>query len=371
MKAALSFVFVLLAYAMAGNAHAVDPIIGWKFLAATVYPTPDAACSYWCSLYGNPINTCLFPANALDQTCVTCVGGGGNCANPVRQATCPDGGVPDENNVCQAPDPCIGLDGQTFSAGYYDLGTDPGASPQTTGCDGGCSTDYNGGGVSARQMVGGEYHYFSVGSYVYDGTSCTGGASPSGTVSPPAPSCDPATQDQGTVNGVTVCLDRSNTTEKTKTVEVDPETGEITETTTTTNPDGSTTTETTTTDPATGNSNTTTTTEKAPADSFCSANPTDPSCLPTDDQCAQRPDTVGCSKLGEYSHAIPSSSFTFGFSPETVNMSATCPGDISILGHSLSFATACGAMATIKPIVVGMAAVMAAFLLFGGMRGAD
>lgn len=288
----------------------------------------------------------------------------------VQSGTCPTG-YTDEGGVCVPFNQCTSLDGQTFSAGYYDLGTDPSASPQVTGCDGGCTTDYNGGGVSARQMVNGEYHYFSVGSYVYDGTQCTGGASPSGTVSPPAPSCDPATQDQGTVNGVSVCLDRTDTTEKTKTVETDPETGEITETTTTTNPDGSTTTETTTTNPATGSSSSTTTTERPPADPFCSANPTDPSCQPTDDMCAQRPDTIGCAKLGEYEHGIPTASHVFEFNPETVSMAGSCPAPISVLGQSLSFDTACGAMSTIKPLVVGMAAVMAAFLLFGGMRGAD
>jgi len=95
---------------------------------------------------------------------------------------------------------------------------------------------------------------------------------------------------------------------------------------------------------------------------------------PTDEQqdhCEKNPETAGCAKLGEYSHPIPTASHVFEFAPEVVNMPGSCPAPIPVLGSSLSFQPACDAMSTIKPLVVGMAAIMAALILFGGMRGAD
>jgi len=91
----------------------------------------------------------------------------------------------------------------------------------------------------------------------------------------------------------------------------------------------------------------------------------------TPTECESNPDAIGCQSLGEFDHPIPKSSHVFTFSPESVDIVGQYPADIAILGSALSFAPACGAMTTIKPIVVGSAALVAAFILFGGMRGAD
>lgn len=89
------------------------------------------------------------------------------------------------------------------------------------------------------------------------------------------------------------------------------------------------------------------------------------------DPCAQNPDRAGCAKLGEFEHEIPKKEHVFEFESEDVNMVGQCPAAIPILGHALSFQPACDAMGMIKPLVVGMAAVLASMILFGGMRGAD
>jgi hypothetical protein len=89
------------------------------------------------------------------------------------------------------------------------------------------------------------------------------------------------------------------------------------------------------------------------------------------DPCEKNPNTLGCQEMGEFEHDIPKAEHVFEFEPEAVAIVGQCPPDIQILGSALSFAPACGAMSTIKPLVVGMAAVMAAMILFGGMRGAD
>ena len=119
-----------------GNALALDPIIGWQFVGRqTVHAEPEGACAEWCALYPAAINTCVFPANSSNQTCVTCVGGGGNCANPVRAASCPEGEV-NVDGVCVVPEvpdcPAAGattyptaLDGGFFvaaGAGPYETG---------------------------------------------------------------------------------------------------------------------------------------------------------------------------------------------------------------------------------------------------------
>ncbi len=73
------------------------------------------------------------------------------------------------------PPPSCTADEQV-SAGYYDVGTDDNGMVPTTACDGGCSTVYDGGSVAFTKLVGGVPHYFTLGSYIKDGTSCSSGS---------------------------------------------------------------------------------------------------------------------------------------------------------------------------------------------------
>jgi hypothetical protein len=257
----------------------------------------------------------------------------------------------------------------------YDLGTDENALPPTTTCNGQCELSYNGSGVVARQMVGGEYHYFSEGSYTVTATACSGASTAlSGASGLPPPTCDAATQDQGTVNGQTVCLDKSKTDTTTKTPPVvDPVTGDSTETTTTTHDDGSTTTttETTHTD---GSVTTTVVDNAAPADEFCQANPTDPSCAPTDDICAERPDTLGCAELGSVSDVALGTEERglTSITPATVGGAGSCPADLTadFMGQPVVFSWAlpCQAAEWLRPLVLAFTWLAAGVIFIGGVR---
>lgn len=106
------------------------------------------------------------------------------------------------------------------------------------------------------------------------------------------------------------------------------------------------------------------------ADGTPTSNPTP---QPTDekpDECEANPERAGCKPLGEYTETVPKMTVNFAFTPEASPLSAGCPAPIQVLGHSLSYQPACDAMVMIKPVVLGMAAVMAAFILIGGFRGA-
>lgn len=90
------------------------------------------------------------------------------------------------------PTPCS-VSGTEFSSGYYDIGTDPNVGqgvPLISGCDGGCSTEYNGDSVGWRVQVGGVYHYFAKGGYYYTGANCESGSASVGVLtSVPSISC--------------------------------------------------------------------------------------------------------------------------------------------------------------------------------------
>lgn len=210
---------------------------------------------------------------------------------------CPTGQTVNETTgACSVP--CVA--NQTISTGYYDLGTDENALPATTTCNNGCEAGYNGSGVVRRSFVNGVYHYWATGSYVTTGGSCTSGnPSPTGVTDVPPNTCDSATQDAGTVNGVSVCLNRTTNTPKTTTTSTDPVTGDTTTTTTTTTPDGTQITETMTshTDSTTGNTTITGNTQTTPAP-FCQQHPSDPTCQGTSDFCSKNPGSIACTQMG-------------------------------------------------------------------------
>lgn len=212
------------------------------------------------------------------------------------------------NGQCVAS--CTAHSGQNFSTGFYDMGTSPTAMPQHSGCDGGCGTSFNGTFPVSRALVGGVYHYFGQGSFVYDGSVCSGGtpSTSSAGASTPAPTCASG-QSMGQVNGQTVCLGSGGTptnpntsptpSTKTTTPTVTNPDGSTTQTSTQQNPDGSTTT--TTTNTATNGTVTTSSTTTNPDGStqdpmkgFCQQNPSSPMCKGQDAFCQANPNSIMC-----------------------------------------------------------------------------
>jgi len=224
--------------------------------------------------------------------------GGSNGAKTC--GSCPSGYV-EENGACVLPSPCPAA-GTNASTGYYDVGTSDTGHPVTTACLNGCEVTYSGSGVVGRTSVNGVYHYWTQGSYDHTHQTCSGGSAPTqSTTGVTESTCDPATQDTGQVNGVTVCLNKSKTATSTSTTTIDPVTGDKTITETSVNPDGTTETKTTVVHMNAGGEETgrTSTTEKT-QDSFCQSHPSDPTCAGKDGptECDKHPDTVGCLKAG-------------------------------------------------------------------------
>lgn len=258
--------------------------------------------------------------------------------------------------------PCTATAGQVVSSGLYDLGTDPEALPPTTTCDGQCELSYTGSGVVTRQLVGGAWHYFSQGSYTSTSSSCTGATSIDGSPSLPAPSCDPATQDQGTVNGRFVCLDKSTTKTTTETPPVTNPDGSTTTTKTTDNGDGTQTVETTNT-ATDGTKTTSTVTEPVPGSSepFCVANPSHESC---------RKDDVPWGDIPEQG-LIPVHEVETSTAYDVMGGEGQCPADqtVSFMGQSLtwSYAPICTFAQAIRPLVIGLSWLSFGLILVGGL----
>jgi hypothetical protein len=218
-------------------------------------------------------------------------------------ASCPSGETADASGVCVVPSACPAA-GTNYSTGYYDIGTADLGRPGV-GCVGGCEMSYSGTGAVKRTSVNGVFHYWTQGTYDYTHQTCSGGSAPvTSNSAPPESTCNPATQDTGQVNGVTVCLPKSKETTTQTTQTTDPATGDVTTTTTMTKPDGEQSTVTTVrhTDGTTGAVTTTGSGITTP-NSFCQKNPSDPSCVAnsekaSDDICLKHPDTIACKELG-------------------------------------------------------------------------
>lgn len=90
------------------------------------------------------------------------------------------------------------------------------------------------------------------------------------------------------------------------------------------------------------------------------------------DPCVGNPDRAGCVNLGKpEDFAMPKKEHALDFGPEVPVFTGSCPAPIVVFGYSLSFQPACNAMTMIRPMVLGMSGMMAAFILFGAFRGGD
>lgn len=189
----------------------------------------------------------------------------------VAACTCNAGYVADANGYTCVPD-CKA--GNQVSAGYYDIGTKPGALPKTVACAGTCQVFFDGVAPAGSAMVNGEKHWFAKGSYATTGQACSSSQQQdqqsqiSPAVSDPTKQDKPCKDGQGVIqmNGQTRCVDQSTgqVTDESKTmatVEVEKKkvtnpdgsvtetevrtrvdaqgNKEVTTTTTTTHPDGS------------------------------------------------------------------------------------------------------------------------------------
>jgi hypothetical protein len=89
---------------------------------------------------------------------------------------------------------------------------------------------------------------------------------------------------------------------------------------------------------------------------------------PDPDFCEKHPESLGCMPPGSLSDSVPKSTVPLSFAPESVPLPSGCPGDIPVLGHALSFGPACDAMRMLRPLVVGAASLVAAFIVVGAFR---
>lgn len=274
--------------------------------------------------------------------------------------------------------------GTVKSTGFFDIGTNADASIPNSACDDGCETTYSGSGITKRAMVNGVYHYyFGSGNYSYTGQQCSGGVpSPSGGTVPPN-TCNPATQQSGQVNGVTVCLPKSetnNTNTTTSPPVTDPNTGNTTTTSNTTinNTSNNTTTNiTTTTTTAPDGTKTETKSEvttKNPPDAFCAKNPTHPTCLKNSDACEKNPETLGCSTLGEVNDSIVGTEEKgiSAITPKSIGGAGGCPPPVtaSFMGKTitLSYDLPCQAASMLRPLILALSWLAAGIIFIGGVR---
>lgn len=104
----------------------------------------------------------------------------------------------------------------TMSSGYFDIGTSSGANPPIFGCKNGCAVIFDGTSPSGSALVDGQKHWYAKGDYRATGDACPAtapetsnflgeGAAKSAI---PPDSCG-GNQGKGSVNGRTVCYDKT------------------------------------------------------------------------------------------------------------------------------------------------------------------
>lgn len=133
----------------------------------------------------------------------------------------------------------------TMSSGFYDIGASSGANPPVLGCKGGCAVVFDGSSPAGSALVNGEKHWYAKGSYIATGDACPATAKDDSdflsksSSALPEDSCG-ANKGQGSINGRTVCYDKTEDMEGGKQDEgsKDKETSK-TETQKGVNPDGS------------------------------------------------------------------------------------------------------------------------------------
>ena len=383
----------VLAFAGSAFAETVAPSLVFSVngYAGTSAASAAAACA---------LTSTNFPTATMKFCSAAVVGGGtyGNChvgVGPIAgacttgywdavisaQSACPSGqGYTLSDGVCSRPD-CV--------------------APSTRQSDGSCSVTCPAAGSTA--MLGGAKAWGIAGTSAVciSGISfggcqikCTSGASAgtsasctgctfTGTASVGADTAAPLTKaliddatktpseclaaGQGyvTTSSGTVCVASSDSSEAVKTVE---------KTTTTKTEGGVTTTGETTKECVGGNCTTTTETKDAGGAVTGSASTTGPDAdvAKKEEQqtdCEKNPEAAGCLELGSPSEgeAVDESPVGVGsITPVSVGSSGSCPGDVTLpKGQVFSWGPACGFASKLRPILIALAWLSAAFIVLG------
>lgn len=282
-------------------------------------------------------------------------------------------GYTENGSSCQATCPATST---VYSTGLYDMGT---SSAMPSGwayrcAPNGCAIGFSGSSPAATSLVGGVLHYYAEGKFAYWGPeeTCTPGessASPSVTTKP-APTCA-AGQFYAVVNGIGKCFDQAG-----QATSSEPEKTKTSTTQKTTNPDGSTTINTTTTNNYTGQTTNSSTTYAPGADvptvPDTSTTPLDDAETEPVDECADNPDRVGCSALGDAPAAeslgtqsvVPTS-----LTPVSLGGSYSCPADIPLPhGAAFSWQPACDFASGLRPVILALAWLAAATIVLGAKQ---
>lgn len=245
---------------------------------------PGSNRCYWTYNGGaNSLSTNVYPVPGFCPPNST-----GNSSGTCSCSTGYSAGIGALTGLCVPPTNCP--TNASYSAGWYDIGTDITAFPAGA-CVGGCQYAYDGGSATKQSLINGVRHYYAEGTYISTGQKCGNGASDPNNApppapaasSPPAPTCPPG-QVPGRVNDQFYCApvgtpspasgpadgkpeQPKDTTTCSTTTNTAGTVTTVTKTCTTNYADGSTGTSssTTSTDSATGQSNTTTTNSGAPA----------------------------------------------------------------------------------------------------------
>jgi len=307
------------------------------------------------------------------------------------------------------PPPCLAKKGTQASAGLYSIGTSPTNQPAIQVCDGSCTAIFDGNSPAYSALISGVKTYYAIGKYIYTGDSCSSGNSvPTGLSTPPPDTCG-ANQGKATYNGKTICVDnatgtpaptepapapKTETTQKQPTV-TNPD-GSTSQTTTTTHVDGSTTTTVVVTQPN-GSQSTTTTTTPAPnptgtvpptsqQDEYCKANPTAPICKAKTTceenpdgpeckfECERFPELLACMEVGDMPEPEEPSALTktLTFNAITLPKAGGCPAPLTLtLGGrsmSMSFEPICQYASAFYYLVMALAYLSAAYIIFGAFR---
>lgn len=303
------------------------------------------------------------------------------CQRTVSACTPPQTPNP-TTQICEDPPPCTA--NAPASGGYFDVGTNPGASPLLAACVNGCQASFDGISPAGSALVDGVKHYYASGTYYNTGSICTPTESNDpGTPEPTVPEddCGPG-QILGELNGRAMCADGGGdptpesdppeTTETETTTTTAPDGTETTTTTTvTTRPDGSTQTTTTTTTTSPDGQEVTSTTETRDTPPIPGENtpedPDDPD-DPDADPCTVNPSAAGCGgaaspagssyvkKSKTFSDVLTGARNNLMASPLgtalggffTVTASASCPtwsANVGYLDVSIEFDQLCNSMA--------------------------
>jgi len=244
---------------------------------------------------------------------------GANSTLSGTTCTCNTGYIQNSANQCVLPNTCTSTD-DASPPFYFNVGTDPDASPPRLACHNGCFASWTGSGEVRTSLILGVRNYYSVGNYqlLGDGLVCVPGQpgqveAGTGTQTVPASTC-PEGSFPTVVEGVTKCADMA-TGELAEEATVVQDSQSITREYTT-NVDGSTTITTTTTNNNTNTSTSSSVTYPPGAEvpslptsetgsssgdgsrngdmsSFCSENPDAGACKSTDVDPGAGADTSG------------------------------------------------------------------------------